>query len=300
MARRVPISRVRSRMAIHMVFMMPVTTMAMRMISSTVDSPCSACKRPGHERQLVLPGGDVQLLPGPVLAVDALELHPEGLRVGLHHPVAGLAQRLAQARGQRARARRRCFVVQVDVQRPGGVGAQLVQLAQGLGRARRRSRCSAARCRWAMATTRHVDGVVGPAGGLRRDGEASPTLTSSFSSCFSNTRMVPGCARSSMLPLLMLSTSLNSGSVLMSMPLIPACIDPLSEMTLAQPRPRWTAKSSPAWPSCTVGQHLRVVGHHRRRLPGRHLEEAAHVEVAGGQGGGGVQHGARAPRRSAR
>ena len=35
MARKVPISRVRSRMAIHMVFMMPVTTMAIRIVSST-------------------------------------------------------------------------------------------------------------------------------------------------------------------------------------------------------------------------------------------------------------------------
>ena len=43
MARRVPISRVRSRMAIHIVFMIPATRMAIRMISSTVDSPCSAC-----------------------------------------------------------------------------------------------------------------------------------------------------------------------------------------------------------------------------------------------------------------
>ena len=28
------------------------------------------------------------------------------------------------------------------------------------------------------------------------------------------------------------------------MPLIPACIEPVSEITFAQPRPRWTAKSS--------------------------------------------------------
>jgi hypothetical protein len=41
-ARNVPISRVRSRIAIHMVFMMPMMTMAIRMTISTADSPCSA------------------------------------------------------------------------------------------------------------------------------------------------------------------------------------------------------------------------------------------------------------------
>jgi len=41
-ARSVPISRVRSRMAIHMVFMMPMTMMAIRMAIRTVDSTCSA------------------------------------------------------------------------------------------------------------------------------------------------------------------------------------------------------------------------------------------------------------------
>ena len=35
MARSVPISRVRSRMAIHMVFMMPMPTMHMRIVMST-------------------------------------------------------------------------------------------------------------------------------------------------------------------------------------------------------------------------------------------------------------------------
>ena len=38
-ARSVPISRVRSRMAIHIVFMMPMTMMATRMTMSTTDSP---------------------------------------------------------------------------------------------------------------------------------------------------------------------------------------------------------------------------------------------------------------------
>ena len=42
MARSVPISRVRSRMAIHIVFMMPMTMIAIRMTISTTDSPCSA------------------------------------------------------------------------------------------------------------------------------------------------------------------------------------------------------------------------------------------------------------------
>ena len=39
MARSVPISRVRSRIAIHMVFMMPVTTIATRMINKSAVRP---------------------------------------------------------------------------------------------------------------------------------------------------------------------------------------------------------------------------------------------------------------------
>ena len=42
MARSVPISRVRSRMAIHMVFMMPMMMMAIRIAIRTTDMPCSA------------------------------------------------------------------------------------------------------------------------------------------------------------------------------------------------------------------------------------------------------------------
>ena len=41
-ARSVPISRVRSRIAIHIVFMMPMMMIAIRMTIRTKDSPCSA------------------------------------------------------------------------------------------------------------------------------------------------------------------------------------------------------------------------------------------------------------------
>jgi hypothetical protein len=55
---------------------------------------------------------------------------------------------------------------------------------------------------------------------------ASPTFTCSFSSCFSNTSTVFGWLRSSTLPEVIFRIFLNAGSFLMSMPLMPACIDP--------------------------------------------------------------------------
>ncbi len=42
-ARSVPISRVRSRIAIHIVFMMPMTTIAIRIVIRMAVRPCSAC-----------------------------------------------------------------------------------------------------------------------------------------------------------------------------------------------------------------------------------------------------------------
>ena len=67
---------------------------------------------------------------------------------------------------------------------------------------------------------------------------ASPTLTPSLSDWLSKRRMVPGCLRSSSLPLTILRTDENFGSRAMSMPVTPSCIEPVSEMILAQPRPR--------------------------------------------------------------
>jgi hypothetical protein len=73
--------------------------------------------------------------------------------------------------------------------------------------------------------------------------KASPTLTPSFSAWFSNSRIVPGWARSSRRPLAISRTVENLGSVLMSMPVTPSWVEPVSEMTFAHPRPRWTANS---------------------------------------------------------
>ena len=72
---------------------------------------------------------------------------------------------------------------------------------------------------------------------------ASPTFTPSFSAWLSNSRIVPGCARSFRLPLTICSTEANLGSLRMSMPVTPACMEPVSDTSLAQPRPRWTAKA---------------------------------------------------------
>jgi len=73
---------------------------------------------------------------------------------------------------------------------------------------------------------------------------ASPTLTPSFSAWLSKMSAVPGCARSSSLPLMICSTEANFGSFLMSMPPTPSCSEPVSETTLAQPRPRWMTNSA--------------------------------------------------------
>ena len=96
---------------------------------------------------------------------------------------------------------------------------------------------------WAIATTRtsivlFVPRVVGA-----EIVSASPTLTPSFSDWLSKIRIVPGCARSSSLPLTSWSTEANFGSLRTSMPVMPSCIEPVSETILAQPRPRWTANA---------------------------------------------------------
>ncbi len=72
---------------------------------------------------------------------------------------------------------------------------------------------------------------------------ASPTFTFSFSAWFSKIRIVPGSARSSSLPLVICRTWGMRGSWRMSMPLMPTCIEPVSETSFAQPRPRSTAKA---------------------------------------------------------
>jgi len=95
----------------------------------------------------------------------------------------------------------------------------------------------------AMATTRRSMVLLAPRVVGADTVSASPTLTSSFSAWLSKIITVPGCSRSSIFPLMIRSTCLNSGSSRMSMPPMPTCIDPVSEMALAQPRPRWTANS---------------------------------------------------------
>ena len=90
---------------------------------------------------------------------------------GLHHPVAGLLERLAQPRGQRAGCRRAVLGFRWICMRAGGVGPQLVERAQRLARARRRSTCSAGRRPWRWPPPA-VDGVVGARGWSgRRDGD---------------------------------------------------------------------------------------------------------------------------------
>jgi len=93
---------------------------------------------------------------------------------------------------------------------------------------------------WAMATTRTSSVLLVPRVVGAEMVTASPTLTPSLSAWLSKMRIVPGSARSSILPLTSCSTEANLGSLLTSMPVMPICIEPVSETTLAQPRPRWT------------------------------------------------------------
>ncbi len=120
---------------------------------------------------------------------------------------------------------------------------------------------------------------------------ASPTLTPSFSAWLSKIRIVPGCARSSSLPLTDRSTDANSGSLVMSMPVMPSCIDAGVGDDLGPAAPAVDRERHLGDGLLGDRQHLLVVGHDRRRLTGRHLEEPAHVHVAGRQRRGGVDHG---------
>ena len=120
---------------------------------------------------------------------------------------------------------------------------------------------------------------------------ASPTLTPSFSAWLSKMRMVPGWARSSSFPLTSCSTEANLGSLVMSMPVIPSCIEPVSETILAQPRPAVDGEVHLRHRLLGDRQHLLVVGDDGRGLTGGHLEEAAHVDVPGRQRRRGVDHG---------
>jgi hypothetical protein len=98
MARRVPISRVRSRMAIHMVFMIPATTMATRMIINTKVNPCRACSV-----HIMKDSSSSQVVTSSFCPVHSSRLTlsnfiQKACGLGLHHPVAGVGQRLAQRR----------------------------------------------------------------------------------------------------------------------------------------------------------------------------------------------------------
>ena len=151
----------------------------------------------------------------------------------------------------------------------------------------------------AMATTRTSMVLLTPRVVWALMVMASPTFTCSFSSCFSNTSTVLGWLRSSMLPEVMVSTFLNAGSFLMSMPLMPACIDPWSDDHLGPAAAAGHGVAHLGHRLADGLQHLLVFGDHRRRLPGGHLEEAAHVQVAGRQRGGGVSMVLRHPGRQA-
>ena len=81
MARSVPISRVRSRMAMARVFRIPTTITTMRMMTRSPVTTWSAVMNCLNWPIVLVGGGDVELLAGPVLARDGLhELHPVGLR----------------------------------------------------------------------------------------------------------------------------------------------------------------------------------------------------------------------------
>ena len=145
----------------------------------------------------------------------------------------------------------------------------------------------------AMATTRTSMVLLVPRVVGAEMVSASPTLTPSFSAWFSKIRIVPGlrqvvelAARRAAAP------DANSGSLrdvdAGDAELHRAGVgDDLGPAAPAVDRER----PSPARPSAHDLQHLLVVGDDRRRLPRRHLEEAAHVDVAGRQRGGGVDHG---------
>ena len=270
-ARSVPISRVRSRMAIHIVFMMPMTMMATRMTISThgqpLAAPCSV-----HIMNEISSSQVVTSSFCPVQSsrLTDLELHPERARVGLHHAVARPApatvRRRRRDRRDRARASSRSSMIWI------APVASLV--AAGTARAgsrwaRRRSSCSAGRCPVAIATTRTSMVLLVPRVVGAEMVSASPTLTPSFSAWLSKIRIVPGCARSSSLPLTMLQ---HLRELRLALDVDAADAEPASSPCRRSPWPS-RARAGPRTPSrarllAHDLQHLLVVGHHRRGLPG--------------------------------
>ena len=138
--------------------------------------------------------------------VTRLELHPERARVGAPSPGSRPApatwRRRPAIAGILSRSLRSSMIWMAPVD---------VLVAAGRARAGSRSARSSSSVLSSPRSVRdgdhaHVDGVVGAARGRRGDGEASPTLTPSFSAWLSKIRIVPGWARSSSLPLVRCST----------------------------------------------------------------------------------------------
>ena len=87
-ARNVPSSWVRSRTAIHIVFIIPTPMISSKMVTKMKEMVSRPCDDPHQIGDLITPNREVELLPRPVLTRDPLHLHEEGLWLMAHDLIA--------------------------------------------------------------------------------------------------------------------------------------------------------------------------------------------------------------------
>ena len=241
---------------------------------------------------LVLPGGHVELLPGPVLGVHLHhELHPVGLRVVVHHPVA----RLAQVREQPGRDLRGSVrILEVEVDGPGGPVVELIQAAERLLWEEREDRGEDADAAH-HSDHAHVHGVVHAAGRRRGEGERVADLDLEPLRLLVGEEDGVGLSEILELPLDELDHAPEPALLLD----LDGGEDEVHRLGVGD-RLHVPATSDRRVvqlgdEAAHVLHHLRPVRDERGGVPRGDLEEAAHVHVAAHERGGGLHHRAADP-----
>ena len=158
-ARRVPISRVRSRIAIHIVFMMPMMMIAMQDRDQDdrhpLQAPCSV-----QVMNEISSSQEVTSSFWPVQSSRATDWNfiQNARGSGGHHPPAGLFERGAQSRRD-LRDPIEVLAIEHDLHDAGRILVELIELPQGLDRDERVPRAEQAEA-VGDRDDAHVDGVV--------------------------------------------------------------------------------------------------------------------------------------------